>query len=730
MKVRRTAAPTDPASASVLAEAHATLMTTVSRGGNALDPPARAARTAAALMATDPTWNWPWWMERQLRSAHAAFTPMGAIDHVENLTGVAWTTLATAGSGPLALVDPSGAVQPIGSSWSLDWAIGADDRWHRPAAETTVRQRLVSQSPVVETVCKVPSGEAVARVYAIASSGSAGDAVVFEIENESPVPFVAVFAVRPTHPLGVGCVSSVRYEHPHVLVDDRPAIVFDKRAARWSTADAPGDALHEAFAGLARDDDFEPVHSAYGLATACFLVPVPHRRSVRAVLFPRSTRRDRPAAVSSVPTAGQVARGWEVHAGRAARVELPDRRVTDAYAAAVRALAAASGGGLAVPVGREANWSIVDEAAIVATLASIGMHELAGDLLRRRCDEFELDSWFRREPASIGRNTAVFDAVGRTYRAGRDRTLIGDVLGAVVKAAHWTERARSRESATIPPQLAQEAATSLADVAHALRACDQPDAADDLDAFAARFVLDVSSPDDTAEPDPDVTVPLAVQTIHGLDVAATVHAARADIVNRDPFAFERLEWILRLGGPVMHRPTYAHPRLLTGCGGSGDDPVVAAAFVRLVRSLVIDEDARANTLMLLPMVPPTWFGQSLDVHDLPTRYGTMSFALRWHASRPALLWELTPNDHVVLEPLTIIAPGLDPSWLSTEPRGEALLAAPTRNATTTMVEQPATDHVPMTTLEPRRRREPDAQGPVRSDESTTSLPAEPGGSFG
>ena len=65
-----------------------------------------------------------------------------------------------------------------GTSWSLDWAIGAEDRWHRAASEPTVRQRLVSLAPVVETVCKVPSGDAIARAYAIASSGPTGHAVV------------------------------------------------------------------------------------------------------------------------------------------------------------------------------------------------------------------------------------------------------------------------------------------------------------------------------------------------------------------------------------------------------------------------------------------------------------------------------------------------------------------------------------------------------------------------
>jgi hypothetical protein len=56
------------------------------------------------------------------------------------------------------------------------------------------------------------------------------------------------------------------------------------------------------------------------------------------------------------------------------------------------------------------------------------------------------------------------------------------------------------------------------------------------------------------------------------------------------------------------------------------------------------------------------------VHDAPTRRGPVSYAVRWHGTRPALLWDAP--DGVELR-----APGLDPSWSSSVPRGEALLAA-------------------------------------------------------
>jgi hypothetical protein len=49
----------------------------------------------------------------------------------------------------------------------------------------------------------------------------------------------------------------------------------------------------------------------------------------------------------------------------------------------------------------------------------------------------------------------------------------------------------------------------------------------------------------------------------------------------------------------------------------------------------------------------------------------VSFAVRWHADRPALLWDHQPRGG---RPVDLRAPGLDPRWSSSEPRGEALLS--------------------------------------------------------
>jgi len=123
----------------------------------------RALRTrSAAQLGVD--WVWPYWLHRQLDPAAPAFVPRGHLPFLVNLTQRNWTMVGNVGSPWEPIVDPRGLVTPWFDGWSLDWWIGADDRWHLPSREVAVRQSLVGAAPVVETAMRVPSGDAVERV--------------------------------------------------------------------------------------------------------------------------------------------------------------------------------------------------------------------------------------------------------------------------------------------------------------------------------------------------------------------------------------------------------------------------------------------------------------------------------------------------------------------------------------------------------------------------------------
>lgn len=90
-------------------------------------------------------------------------------------------------------------------------------------------------------------------------------------------------------------------------------------------------------------------------------------------------------------------------------------------------------------------------------------------------------------------------------------------------------------------------------------------------------------------------------------------------------------------------------------------------FLRAVRAVVArDADSGVD---LLPGFPPDWLGRDLAVHGVPTAAGPVSFAVRWHGERPALLWEAP-------EGIRLTASRLDPLWEASGGSGEALLGAP------------------------------------------------------
>src|SRR5204863_3748176 len=133
-------------------------------------------------------------------------------------------------------------------------------------------------------------------------------------------------------------------------------------------------------------------------------------------------------------------------------------------------------------------------------------------------------------------------------------------------------------------------------------------------------------------------------------------------------------WMVEAATPTFTWPEAIHPRLAGGCMGDGHHGWAAADFLNFVRTMLVRE-VPPSELALCSMLPDAWLGQGLEVHDAPTHYGRLSFAVRWHGERPALLWELEPTSPDPSPAVVrITAPGLDPGWWSTERRGEALLS--------------------------------------------------------
>ena len=669
-------------------------------------------------------WVWPHWLERQLDPTSPAFVPRGQLSYRENVTDRGWTSIGNVGSNTKAVVDGSGLVTPWPHGWSLDWWVGAEDRWHLPSRERGVRQKLVADAPVVETAMRVPGGDVVHRAYAVrtAPADGARELVVVEVENATPVPVALAVSVRPWNVEGVAPVERIALHHGGaggsgvanaVVVDGRVAVLLPRPPNRsaGSTA-ADGDVAAVVLGGGAGTGFPDDLRCRDGLASAAFVYPLPHRASVRFLLLmvdalqprrrPFLVRRSRrpvapPSLPATVPTPSQVANGWKSHSARGMQVVLPDSRLASAVEANRRFLLLAGGDG-----GDGGDGAL---GSVAGALDRYGYHAEATEVLTGLLEHQRRDGSF---PARLGEGEAtgaVLHAIGEHRRLQRDLSALDDLAPSVAAAAEWLERRWRDRGSPSSTEGRLWAARGMADAAEVLSALGEADAGAQAGERAARMSADLD-----AGADADGAVESVAGSLAGCwplrlwgaghpRVAAAagavkerscVGAAVFDGVSRtglrpdltivlalveleagDRSALDRLDWLLSVASPTWTWPEAVHPRLATGCGGDGHDIGVAADALSFVRNLLVRETLEGG-LALCSLVPAGWLGQPLEVHDAPTHHGSLSFALRWHGDRPALLWELVPHDEASVVLITV--PGLDRSWSTTELRGDALLA--------------------------------------------------------
>jgi hypothetical protein len=160
------------------------------------------------------------------------------------------TRIGVDGGRWTGVVDGRGAVSPGPGRPTLDWAVGADDRWYVPAREPGVEQVRIDHAPVVETRMRVPGGHVVHRAYVARGQAHPGgdEWVVVEVENASKLPVALAWLVRPWDADGLVALGSATLvplagatdgSAPWQLWAGDLAAVLPRRPSRWAGTRPP-----------------------------------------------------------------------------------------------------------------------------------------------------------------------------------------------------------------------------------------------------------------------------------------------------------------------------------------------------------------------------------------------------------------------------------------------------------------------------------------------------------
>lgn len=267
---------------------------------------------------------------------------------------------------------PAGAVEPWDGTPPLRWYVAADDRWHDPAADAGVRHERVEGTAVFETRVRIPSGDAVQRVWSVPD---AGGLTLVEVRNESPLPIACAFT------------------RPDVL-----------------TARPPTDV---------------PIQGIE-LPADTVVLPVGHRTSVVVALAHAPGRAARSGGLpGGLADSHAVVRGWITRTDAASRLVLPDE-------AAVRAVRAAR---CEVALTGPPDPADDPERFLLAVAELVRLAELDGrDAGRLAPDVAAAVAAVAPRPSTLA--AAALDAAGAILAVAGERRAVSDLARVIATRRH------------------------------------------------------------------------------------------------------------------------------------------------------------------------------------------------------------------------------------------------------------------------------------------------------
>ncbi|MGW8192789.1 MAG: hypothetical protein ACWGOX_00850 [Desulforhopalus sp.] len=379
-------------------------------------------------------WVWPYWVEQQFNPQTPSFIPRAfSFSHI-NLTHRNWIAVGQPDLPIYPIVDPRGLVTPLHDGWSIDcWFIDDEGNILCPSRLERVEQKLYDDTNRrVVTSCSTDTADLVSEV-AMDTDGSEPTLKLAARVNTSVGGWL-IFSLRPYNPEGVQFIEDIellRIQNGWLVNDTTKVLLSQKPAKILFSNYREGDVffrLHEHQAvtekscriGMVTSAAFHRVEAARKTENFLLTVPMPP-----AEHFPH--------VVSS--------RTWPEAENEAARLQVPDEKITFLYKAATRTLIHLSAGDV-VPGSYTYNrfW-FRDGCIMLNALLNIGLTTRCLRHLNTFSDRQTKEGFFHSQDGEWDSNGQVLWLLNR-YRLLSDGDMNPQWLDPLWMGAEWIGRKR------------------------------------------------------------------------------------------------------------------------------------------------------------------------------------------------------------------------------------------------------------------------------------------------
>lgn len=157
-----------------------------------------------------PDWKLPFWAVQQYDPTNKSFIPRSHLGLSINVTNRNWTAIGNMNCDVEPIVDPRGSVMPFRNGWTIEFWVKHKGQLIIPAYETTIKQKLVNDLPIVRTVLEQPEF----FLSMITYTSEKNLICNYEIENisQEDISLDFIIAIRPFNPEGVSIVNKISFD--------------------------------------------------------------------------------------------------------------------------------------------------------------------------------------------------------------------------------------------------------------------------------------------------------------------------------------------------------------------------------------------------------------------------------------------------------------------------------------------------------------------------------------